>query len=259
MVREGNGRGSLPAEEGFMTRRATIAALIPLLLLAMGCANRCVLPGCEECDPCDPNATCATGCGSTVGDPCAPCAGGFEVTSDGTDTRMSSDWVGDLRSSDRVTRDRAVDALAHRGPGIIRDVGPLLDDPDPAVRFSALQVFVRLREHSYSAVWYVKNRLSDSDPAIRADAAYVIGLAGECAAEAVPQLTGALRDTSPYVRYRAAVAFQKMNAKGEPALDALRHAARCDRDARVREAARCAVDRIERATYHCSDGGFWFE
>lgn len=223
-----------------MSRRATIGALLLAALWTAGCQSRdCVLPGCGDCDPCW-DAPCDP---SRSTNPCV----------EAPDSRMSTDWVTDLRSSDRAARDRAVDALALRGAGIIRDVGPLLSDPDPAVRFSAMQVFVRLREDSYTAVWYVKNRLTDSDAAIRADAAYVIGMAGQCSADALPELVVALRDRSPYVRYRAAVAFQSMHSRGTPAISALERAARCDRDPRVREAAECALFRIEKA--NCNRDG----
>lgn len=218
-----------------MERRATLVAFIIGMSLIGGCAESCVLPGCDPCD-----------------EPCivypAPCGcSDYASESRGTDTRTSVDYLADLRSSDRAARDRAVDQLALMGPERLADVGALLSDPDPAVRFSALQVFVRLRQHAWTSVWYVKNRLNDPDAAIRADAAYVIGMSGESGAAAIPELICALSDTSPYVRYRAAVAFQKMYTSGEPALKALERAARCDRDPRVREAARCAISRIEKA------------
>jgi HEAT repeat protein len=131
---------------------------------------------------------------------------------------------------------------------VLPEIEPLLSDPDATVRFSALQVLVRLRGQAWPSVWYVKERLSDSDPAIRADAAYVIGMAGPCGVEAVPQLADALGDSHPYVRYRAAVALQRMDRGGAAAIPALERASRCDRDPRVREAAACAIHRIEKAT-----------
>jgi HEAT repeat protein len=214
-----------------------MSALLLALSLSSACEQyECVLPGCEPCEQpvCGYTTPCAQACPET------PCDSRAE-------TRTSNDWVADLRSSDRVTRDRAVDALARMGPGVLADVGGALSDPDPAVRFSALQVFVRLRQHAGPSVWYVKNRVSDPDPAIRADAVYVISQAGPAAAEAIPELICALGDTSPSVRYRAAVAFQRMETRGEPALKTLEWHSRCDRDPRVREAARCAVHKIEKA------------
>jgi hypothetical protein len=214
-----------------MKRRAGLCALILAISLLSGCES-CVLPGCDTCE-----APCDYACAVTTTDPCAESA----------DTRPSVDWIADLRSADRASRDRAVEALALRGPAVLDQVGPLLTDPDPAVRFSALQVFVRLRTHAWTSVWYVKNRLLDPDASIRADAAYVIGLAGEHGADAIPELICALNDSNPYVRYRAAVAFQRMGIRGSPGLKALERASQCDRVPRVREAARCAISRIERA------------
>src|SRR5262245_40140679 len=144
-----------------MQRRVTMIAVILGLSLVAGCET-CVLPGCE-CSQ-EPCIVC----------PCACAADGTE--SRGTDTRTTLDYVADLKSGDRATRDHAVDMLARMGPERLADVGALFDDPDPAVRFTAMQVFVRLRQHAWTSVWYVKNRLSDPDPAIRADAAYVIGM-----------------------------------------------------------------------------------
>jgi HEAT repeat protein len=209
-------------------------ALVLGMSLMGGCEN-CVLPGCDPCEEPCLVYTSPCGCSDSPSD------------LSGADSRTSVDYVADLKSNDRATRDRAVDVLARMGPERLADVGALLSDPDPAVRFTALQVFVRLRQHAWTSVWYVKNRLTDPDAAIRADAAYVIGMAGESAADAVPQLICALSDTNPYVRYRAAVAFQKMYTRGEPALHALERASRCDRDPRVREAAACALARIEKA------------
>jgi hypothetical protein len=223
-----------------MKRIAAMFAVVFVVSLLGGCET-CVPPGCEECaSPCPPShdSPCAWEC---TDDPCAPVA----------ETRLSRDWIADLRSNDRAAREAAVDALARMGPSVLADVGVLLSDPDRNVRYSALQVFVRLREHAWTSVWYVKNRVSDPDAAIRADAVYVIGLSGASGAEAIPELISALNDPSPIVRYRAAVAFQGMDVRGGPGLAALERASRCDRDPRVREAANCAIYRIKKALSIC--------
>jgi HEAT repeat protein len=210
-------------------------ALSCLLLVMGGCSfYECVPPG---CDTCDEPPVC------TGADPCGPPA----CWPADCDTRPSTDYLADLRANDRSARERAIEALARRGPSVLPEVEPLLSDPDPAVRYSALAVLVRLREHAWPSVFTVKQRLSDPDPAIRADAAYVIGMSGSAGADAIPELRAALCDWSPYVRYRAAVAFQKLDTVAEPALPSLERASRCDRDPRVREAAKCAIWRIQRA------------
>lgn len=232
-----------------MNRRAVSFALVVALAAISGCAsNKCVLPGCDHVE----EQTCAGQC--RVWSPCSPC--GPDAVADSrpfadsrsvADTRPSEDVVAVLRSGDRAARQRAVDTLAHRGTEILPQIETLLSDPDANVRYSALQVLVRLRQDAWPSVYHVKHRLHDCDPAVRAEAATVIGFAGKCGCEAVPELTHALRDPSNIVRYRVAVAFQRMGACAEPARCALENASHCDRDPRVREAARCALCRLDKA------------
>jgi hypothetical protein len=228
-----------------MNRRATTSALILSVALCAACDKyECVPPGCEPCF--EPKCDCVCPCP-------APVPAGVDACDTRAETRTSNDLAAELRSGDRVAREQAIDALARMGPIVLPDLEPLLSDPDPTVRFSALQVLVRLRQEAWPSVWYVKNRLSDSDAAIRADAAYVIGMTGTHAADAIPELICALNDWSPNVRYQAARAFQRMDRHGEPGLKALERAAKCDRDPRVREAAQCAIYLIEKALCHAPE------
>jgi HEAT repeats len=225
-----------------MMRRATIFALLLGLSVTGGCECLigecpCPPPGCEAADACAQRPPCPL---ATIG--CPPAAS--ESMPAG---RTASEWAADLKSDDRVTRERAVDALARMGSASLAEVDLLLSDPNPNVRYTALLVLGRLREGAWPAVHDVKYRLSDQDPAVRAEAAYVLGLTGCHAAGAMSELICALSDTSTVVRYRAAVAFQGMGRYGEPGRSALVHACRCDRDPRVREAARCALYKIEQA------------
>ena len=50
-----------------------------------------------------------------------------------------------IRSTDRVTQERAIDDLARQGPSVLPEVELLLTDPDPRMKYAALQVLVRLR------------------------------------------------------------------------------------------------------------------
>jgi HEAT repeats len=230
-----------------MTPRATIFLLLIGLSLAAGCecgigeCSDCVPPGCDSCDPCANRTPCPTSTFTRLPDGPPPCA---ESSPGG---RSVQEWAADLKSDDRVTRERAVAALAAMGGAAIPEYDVYLTDPNPTVRYTALQVLVRLRADAWPAVHDVKYRLSDQDPAVRAEAAYVIGLTCSHAAEAIPELKCALRDVSPVVRYRAAVAFQHMGLAAEPGRSALEDARRCDRDARVREAANCALYNLDKA------------
>lgn len=229
-----------------MTRRATIFALLLALSVISGCEcaiGECDCPpaGCDTCDPCAYRAPCPTSTFTALPCPPSPCA------ESGPSGRSGPEWAADLRSDDRVTRERAINALAGMGGAGIVHLDTYLTDPSPTVRYSALQVLVHMRGEAWPAVHDVKYRLSDQDVAVRAEAAYVIGLTGCHAAEAIPELICALNDTSPVVRYRAAVAFQGMNLAAEPGRAALDRAAMCDRDPRVREAARCAIYKLDKA------------
>jgi HEAT repeat protein len=177
--------------------------------------------------------------------PCGPAA--VAAGPAAPDTRPSEDLVEALRTGNRATRERAIELLAAREGSILPQVESLLADPNPEVRYAALQVLVRLRGDAWPSVYHVKYRLQDCDPAVRAEAAMVLGLVGKCGAEAVPQLICALDDTSTVVRYRAAVAFQHMEECAEPARGALERSSRCDRDGRVREAAKCALWKLDKA------------
>jgi hypothetical protein len=226
-----------------MTRRATIFALLLALCVISGCEctiGECDCPpgGCDTCDPCAYREPCPTSTFTAM-----PC----ESRADSGPVKTGPEWAADLRSDDRVTRERAINALAGMGGAAIVHLDTSLTDPNPVVRYSALQVLVRLRNEAWPAVHDVKYRLSDQDPAVRAEAAYVIGLTGCHAAQAIPELICALNDTSTVVRYRAAVAFQHMNLAAEPGRAALDRTAMCDRDARVREAARCALYKLDKA------------
>ena len=183
-----------------MQRIAAMFAVVLVAALVGGCES-CIPPGCDQCQsPCGVHEyRCEPPGWESFDDPCD-----FRP-----DSRPSHDYIADLRSSDRAAREDAIDALARMGPAAFGDVGVLLSDPDRDVRYSALQVFVRLRAHTQPSIWYVKNRIGDSDAAIRADAVYVVGSAGVAGAEAIPELIRALNDPSPVVRYRAAVAFQR--------------------------------------------------
>jgi hypothetical protein len=229
-----------------MTRRATICALLLALGLVAGCEcniGECCPPaGCVDSDPCSCEVPCNTPCHlGPVPCPSSPCC---ESSPSG---KSAQQWAADLRSDDRATREHAIDALARMGPSSISEVELLLTDPSPIVRYSALQVFVRLRHEAWPAVHDLKIRLADQDAAVRAEAAYVISMTGMHAVEAIPELICALTDTSPAVRYRAAVAFQTMGSRAEPARAALDRVTQCDRDSRVREAARCALYRLDEA------------
>ena len=230
-----------------MMRRATIFALLLGLSVTGGCetllGETCPPPGCNPCDPCGEPVGCPRSTFTPSPDACppSPCA------ESGPGGRSSQEWAADLRSDDRVTRERAIDALARMGSTGRAEAEVMLSDPSPSVRYSALQVLVRLRGDAAPAIHDVKHRLSDQDPAVRAEAAYVISLSGCHAAQAIPELICALNDPSPVVRYRAATAFQHMNLAGEPGRKALERVSRCDRDPRVREAANCALYNIDQA------------
>src|SRR5262245_8162707 len=157
-----------------MIRRAMTFALVLGLCVIGGCeclpgtCDTCVPPGCDPCDhecprPCGP-------CGPPTA--CDPHPGVAETRA--TETRASEDIVAALRSGDRATRERAIESLAGRETSILPQIETLLADPDPNVRYAALQVLVRLRRDAWPSVYHVKWRLQDSDPAVRAEAASVL-------------------------------------------------------------------------------------
>jgi HEAT repeats len=230
-----------------MNRRALQAVLVLMLSVAGGCDiggydlpfYQCPLPGCDNYE---------RECCQTV--PCrnaAPCVIGPMVAPESAPAESRPDPLVAIRSTDRVTQERAIDDLARQGPSVLQEVELLLTDPDPRMKYAALQVLVRLRADAAPSVYDVKFLLGHCDPGIRAEAATVIGYIGCAAAEAVPELVCALDDPSAVVRYRVAVAFQNIGSPGESARAALERHAHCDRDPRVREAAACALYRLDQA------------
>jgi len=234
-----------------MNRRAVSFALLLGLWIICGCeAYECIPPGCDCCcQPCcDPPCHNWTPCG-----PCGPEVAIAAESRPGPDTRTSEDLVAALRTKDRAEREHAIAAIAARGTEVLPQMEALLSDQDANIRYDALQVLIRLRQDAWPTVYHVKYRLHDCDPAVRAEAATVIGLFGCRGADAVPELIGAMRDPSEIVRYRAAVALQGMDTFAEPARTTLENACRCDRDARVREAACCAVWKLDKAQHRNRD------
>src|SRR5262249_34661398 len=65
------------------------------------------------------------------------------------------------------------------------------------------------------------------------------------AAKVVPALIEALKDKQGDIRWSAAIGLGYFGDEAKEAIPALQEAARRDRDARVREAARVAVSRID--------------
>ena len=79
----------------------------------------------------------------------------------------------------------------------------------------------------------------------RVKAARLLGLRKNEGRKAVPALTAALKDKQSDVRWSAAIGLGYFGEEARDAIPALQEAALRDRDARVREAARVAVSRID--------------
>jgi HEAT repeat protein len=131
--------------------------------------------------------------------------------------------------------DRAVPALAQRFPRVecIRAVAkfgpagaaadsalrPLLQHPDPIVRWNALRTIGKVR--AISAKADVVRCLADENPEVREHAAEALGDFGPAAADTAADLLQLLADTAPRVRRDAVTAFGKFGPAAKPHLPAV--------------------------------------
>lgn len=99
-----------------------------------------------------------------------------------------------------------------------------LRDPDPGVRWAAMQAVEQFGPVGRRAGHNLVAELADRDPCLRANAAVALGTVG-CDAEdgphAIQALARALADTQQIVRYRAAVALAAFGPSARDAIPAL--------------------------------------
>jgi HEAT repeat protein len=87
--------------------------------------------------------------------------------------------------------------------------------------------------------------VSDPDPHVRKTAVFKLGNVGSSEAEALPAVTAALKDPDALVRREAILALVKFGAEAKEATATLTQMRRLDRDARVRNYAAAALERIK--------------
>jgi HEAT repeat protein len=156
--------------------------------------------------------------------------------------QRAADLVGDLRSPDRESVDRAVRKLVELGEPAVPVLIPALRDPEAKVRTAAASALWGLGPQAKAAVPVLAEALADADDGVRVGVAMALESVGPEAAPAVPALARAVRDRDGNVRLWAAKALGHIGSPARPALAALAEAARIDS---TRAAAEDAIRAIQ--------------
>lgn len=153
-----------------------------------------------------------------------------------------SNFVRDLKSTDKIERLHAIKALERMGPNAAEAVNPLITllDDDDDVRYEAANA---LRSIGRLAVPALINALKSPNPRVRATAAYALVHIGYGNAKAATALIEALNDNNKEVRSRAAEALGSIKPDNNEVVPALMRLLR-DQDAEIRQDAVSALGEI---------------
>lgn len=156
--------------------------------------------------------------------------------------RLAAALSAALGDPNAEVRARAADGLslmgpaARQSPATIPALVGLARDPDPRLRFRALEALANAEAPADVAVRIHERALADSSTTVRVVAAFSLGRLGAPAGAAGPALAAALRDADAQVRVAAAVALGMIGPPAGAAEAALRRA-RADPDPAVRREA----------------------
>ncbi len=149
-----------------------------------------------------------------------------------------------LGTDDPIERGLAMAVLRHVAPGNTQEAVPalivLLDDPDNAIRTSAVITLGSVAPAANETVLAIASALADRDSSIRMVAAKTLRELGPVAKIAVPQLAKALRDPNDDVRRLAAVALGSIGTDANASFPDLMVALQ-DKSPQVSEAATDAL------------------
>ena len=152
----------------------------------------------------------------------------FGLASCRSPEQRAADLVGDLRSPDQESVDKAVRKLVEMGEPAVPVLIPALQDPAAKVRTAAASALWGLGPKARAAVPVLDGALADADDGVRVGVAMALESVGPDAAPAVPALARAVRDRDGNVRLGAAKALGNIGPPARPALPALAEAARID-------------------------------
>jgi hypothetical protein len=152
-------------------------------------------------------------------------------------------------STYRANALRLLELLGREFPGakpvMLPDVRrALAANPDPAIRFQAVDVVASLAPNELEAAAALCRALSDPVPGVRAWAAYDFRLFGQQSAIAVPALVGSLSDKDARVRAKAAESLAAFRPLPQDAWPPLRRALK-DESFEVRQAASKTLEGLE--------------
>jgi HEAT repeat protein len=132
-----------------------------------------------------------------------------------------------LEHDDGRVRQAAMSAISRYGPSGytfeagLSDIEALLNDPDPAVRSSALHLYVGAASDSAAAARIAQFIMSDPDERVRSKACYALQHMDVHTDKSVEVLLAALGDSSAEVRRAAITAVGRMGAPAAPATPVL--------------------------------------
>jgi HEAT repeat protein len=153
-------------------------------------------------------------------------------------------WSTSLKHSEARVRYQAVAALYEEGADaapLVKELIPLLKDPQPAIRRGVAQVLANCKADAALAVPALVLALRDSDYYVRGFASQALNEVGEAAADPLVKL---LEDKDATTRLHSVMVINGLNLQGKDIAKALAKATK-DANVPVRQAALFALSKLE--------------